>query len=78
MKVNTHSLNGLFYPAIGAEIPLTGSKKQLPSIILETKHYHSDSSSYRQDAKKHLSQHFEMTAESKQLAVIFRATVLFL
>lgn len=70
MKIIADGLDTAFNPSVGAEIVLAGCEQQLPGDVFEAKHNHGNPSGHGQDAKKHLAQHFKVTAKSQQLAVV--------
>lgn len=72
MKIKAHRLERSLYPAIGTKIPLAGSHKHLPCVIFEAEYYHGNNTRHCQNAKEHLAQDFEMTAEGQQFAVTRR------
>lgn len=72
MKIYPNGLHCLFNPFVCAEIPLAGSHKYLPCGILEAEYHSSNNTRHTENAKKHLAEHFKVSAKCQQVAVIYK------
>ena len=70
MKIYVNNLHNRFNPAIGAEVPLTRSKQQLPCGVLQTEHHHGNSPRHAENTEEHLTEHFKVPASSHQSLVV--------
>ena len=70
VEIHAYRLHGRFQPAIGTEVPLTGSHKNAPSSIFKTEYDNSNQACHSKNTEQHLAEHLEVSAKCHQIAIV--------